>query len=119
MAGLADWELEVGDTLGKGLQGRANVRLADAAADLFAWTAGAKLVISNDTGARNLAIAAGAPTVGIFFDTPPFRYLPRFGRHEAVFQTDRGLPEVEAVRGAVLRLLDLNASTADQSETGR
>lgn len=105
MAGLADWEREVAARLGTGLAGTPRVRIAAPDEDLAAWCANAELVVSNDTGARNLAIAAGTPTVGLFFDTPPFRYLPRFGRHEAVFAPGRALPEVGAVRDAALRLL--------------
>ncbi len=61
---------------------------------------GAQLVISNDTGIRNLAIAAEIPTLGIFFSTVPFRYWPRYGYHDVVYQPDGGIPSVEAVFNA-------------------
>lgn len=105
MVGLADWEREIATQLSAELSAVPRAWIAAPDADLPAWTANADLVVSNDTGARNLAIAAGAPTVGLFFDTPPFRYLPRFGRHEAVFRPGRALPEVADVEAAALRLL--------------
>jgi ADP-heptose:LPS heptosyltransferase len=58
---------------------------------------GATLLISNDTGIRNLAIAAETPTLGIFLSTVPFRYWPRYGMHDVVFQSDGELPEIEVV----------------------
>lgn len=65
------------------------------------FLAGSRLVVSGDTGIRNMAIAAGTPTVGIFFFTVPYRYLPRDPRHTAVFNPDGSMPDVEAVFSAV------------------
>ncbi len=68
----------------------------------------AKLVISNDTGIRNLAIAANAPTLGIFFSTVPFRYWPRWDfNHEVVFVADGSLPSVDLVAAKARRILHL------------
>lgn len=105
LAGVADWEAAVAERLRAQLADAPRVTVLPPEADLDAWCAHAALCVANDTGARNLAIAHGTPTVGIFFDTPPFRYLPRFGRHEAVFAPGRALPEVAAVAEAALRLL--------------
>lgn len=67
---------------------------------------GATLVIANDTGVRNLAIAADIPTVGIFFQTVvPFRYWPRYGLHEAVFDPDGTIPAVDTVYVTTVKLL--------------
>lgn len=104
-AGLADWERAVAGRLAQELAGVPRARVAAPDDALAAWVAHAALVVSNDTGARNLAIAAGTPTVGLFFDTPPFRYLPRFGRHEAVFRPGRALPEVAEALAAARRVL--------------
>lgn len=71
---------------------------------------GAELLVSNDTGIRNLAIASGTPTVGIFFATIPFRYWPRFGRHEAVFNSDASHPAVEDVFQAVHNIMKSQSS---------
>ena len=105
MAGLAEWEREIAARMVAALAAVPRARVAEPEDDLPAWAAAADLLVANDTGARNLAIAAGTPTVGLFFDTPPFRYLPRFGRHEAVFCPGRALPEVGDVTAAALRLL--------------
>jgi ADP-heptose:LPS heptosyltransferase len=66
---------------------------------------GARLLISNDTGIRNLAITAQTPTLGIFFSTIPFRYWPRDERHDVVFQANGDLPEVDSVFSAAQRLM--------------
>lgn len=65
----------------------------------------ATLVVANDTGVRNLAIAAGTPTLGIFFSTVPYRYWPKYGLHEVVFNHDAQPPGVEAVFSAAQTLL--------------
>lgn len=105
LAGVADWEVAVAERLRTQLADAPGVSVLPPESDLASWCAHAALCVANDTGARNLAIAYGTPTTGIFFDTPPFRYLPRFGRHEAVFAPGRALPEVTAVADAALRLL--------------
>lgn len=105
LAGLADWELATAAQLRAALADVPRARVAGPEADLFAWVGSAALLVSNDTGARNLAIAAGVPTVGLFFDSPPFRYLPRFGRHEALFCPGRALPSVGDAHAAALRVL--------------
>lgn len=53
------------------------------------------LLISNDTGVRNLAIALGTSTVGIFFSTVPYRYWPRGGAHLAIFRSDGSVPSAD------------------------
>jgi ADP-heptose:LPS heptosyltransferase len=72
---------------------------------LIAYIAGSSLVISNDTGVRNLAIAVDAPTVGIFFSTVPYRYWPRYGQHEAVFESNGAQPQVKDVLRAAIKIL--------------
>lgn len=61
------------------------------------------LVVSGDTGIRNMAIAANVPTVGIFFFTVPYRYLPCDPKHAAVFYSDGSTPDVDKVLDAVER----------------
>lgn len=63
---------------------------------------GAKAVVSNDTGIRHLAVAAGVPTVGIFVQAhkhyaEPYRYWLRYPIHEVAFKADGSAPEVPAV----------------------
>jgi len=63
------------------------------------------LVVSNDTGVRNLAIATATPTVGIFFATVPYRYWPRYDKHEAVFRATAEQPSVIEVSKAMIKIL--------------
>ena len=62
--------------------------------EITSYVKGAKLVISNDTSVRNIAIACDIPTVGIFFQTPPFRYLPQYSIHQAVYNNDCSIPDI-------------------------
>lgn len=55
------------------------------------------LVVSNDTGIRNLAIALGTPSLGIFFKTVPYRYWPRYDLHDIVFKPNGDAPSVNDV----------------------
>jgi ADP-heptose:LPS heptosyltransferase len=105
LAGIDPWEKEACQNIGERIGSQANVKIVDAEEEALRWAHSAELVVSNDTGIRNMAIAAGTPTVGIFFTTVPFRYLPRFGHHDAVYRLDRKHPSVEQVRSAVLRFL--------------
>lgn len=57
----------------------------------------ATLVVSGDTGIRNMAIATDTATVGIFFFTVPYRYLPINAKHQAVFNSDGSIPDVKSV----------------------
>lgn len=57
----------------------------------------ATMVICNDTGVRNMAITVNTPTVGIFFNTVPFRYWPRDGLHEIAFGENHTVPTSEDV----------------------
>jgi ADP-heptose:LPS heptosyltransferase len=61
----------------------------------------ATLVVSGDTGIRNMAIAAETATVGIFFFTVPYRYLPINTKHQAVFNPDGSVPDVKSVFSAI------------------
>lgn len=65
--------------------------------EVYPFLGKATMVIANDTGVRNMAIAVNTPTVGIFFATGAFRYWPRDGLHEAVFTLNATVPEVESV----------------------
>jgi len=71
----------------------------------IAMVRASRLVVSNDTGIRNLAIALDCPTVGIFFSTVPYRYWPRYGVHDAVFEPDGTVPSIDSVCRAVSRVL--------------
>jgi len=78
--------------------------------ETFAFVRAASLVVSNDTGIRHLAIAGEVPSIGLFsvvdgFGTAPFRYWPRFGRHEVAYSPDGSWPNVDMVKRMATRLL--------------
>ncbi len=105
LEGVADWESI--DDIMVSLQNRRNVTAMKAGGldESIALLKGALLLISNDTGTRNLAIATETPTVGIFFRTVPYRYWPRYGRHDVVFNPDGSQPDVDAVFQSVCSLM--------------
>lgn len=105
LEGTATWERV--DSLMAQLQDLGNVRMHKAMPlpEASAFLKGASVVIGNDTGVRNLAITCEAPTVGIFFATVPFRYWPRYGLHDVVFNPDGSLPAVEQVYASIVNLL--------------
>ena len=78
--------------------------------ETISFIKGSKLLVSNDTGIRHLAIAARVPSIGLFFATEPFvtmpfRYWPRFDRHEIALSTDGSWPEVNEVKELAEKLL--------------
>jgi ADP-heptose:LPS heptosyltransferase len=70
------------------------------------FLADSALVLSNDTGIRNMAIAVETPTVGIFFLTGPFRYWPRVEKHECVFNKSYMSPSTEEVCISVKKVME-------------
>jgi ADP-heptose:LPS heptosyltransferase len=57
----------------------------------------ATMVVGNNSGIRNLAIANETPTLGVFVSGSHFNYWPRFGLHDVVFEMEGGAPSVERV----------------------
>ncbi len=75
----------------------------DALAPFLAESA---LLVSGDTGVRNMALATHTPTLGVFFMTVPFRYWPHYEAcHEAVFLRDGRVPEKSDILGGLEALL--------------
>jgi len=105
LAGRSDWESI--EAIMKPLAGKSNVldMRVDDLETTVSLLKGATLVVSNDTGIRNLAVATETPTVGIFFATVPYTYWPRYGGHEVVFNADGSIPEVQAVLRAAERIM--------------
>ncbi|MDD5117485.1 MAG: glycosyltransferase family 9 protein [Sulfuricurvum sp.] len=65
--------------------------------NMMEYLAHSQAVVCNDTRIRNMAIASNTATVGIFFSTVPYRYLPYTALHTAVFEPDGSMPSVERV----------------------
>lgn len=81
------------------LSGYSNIRKMEALPleQMMPYLSESKVVVCNDTGIRNMAIAVETATVGIFFFTVPYRYLPKPQIHTAVFNTDGSIPSFEVV----------------------
>lgn len=109
LEGLADWESVdplMGLITSEGDLANVSVQKAMPLDDTLSLLANAELVVSNDTGIRNLAICCPTTTtVGIFYSTVPYRYWPRYGKHDAVFQADGSIPSVNAVAKSVQAIL--------------
>lgn len=105
LQGIAEWETI--DEIVAPLAARENViaMQLNGFDETLSLIEGAALLVGNDTGIRNIAIACETPTVGVFFATEPYRYWPRYGLHDAVFCSDAGVPGVKAVQHAVEGLL--------------
>lgn len=105
LRGIEDWESI--DRILTPLSELKNVSAvdADSVEKTVSLIKGGKLLISNDTGIRHLAIASEIPTVGIFFSTDIFRYWPRYEGHEVVFNGDGSTPDVGNVFAAAKKQL--------------
>ncbi len=90
------------------LQGYSNIRKMEALPleQMMPYLSESKVVVCNDTGIRNMAIAVETATVGIFFFTVPYRYLPKPQMHMAVFNPEGTLPSVEAVYEMTQQLIN-------------
>jgi ADP-heptose:LPS heptosyltransferase len=71
----------------------------------------AAAVVTNDTGPMHLAVACGAPTVGLFLSKAGLRWAHPGPRFRAVLD-----PTVESVARAVRDLLDTTQQPADSRE---
>ncbi len=106
LVGIADWEKKICKKIEALIKDKSNFQTIDGGEDTFSVIGGASLLISNDTGIRNLAIAYQRPTVCIFMGTCPFTYAPHFGQHEIVYKLEGGQPAVKQVLDASVKILD-------------
>ncbi|MCE0493757.1 glycosyltransferase family 9 protein [Vibrio salinus] len=90
---------EKGDFLKKVVEKNDNclVRPLQPLDDLIELTAKATLLISPDTGVRNVGISTHTPTVGIFYSTVPYRYTPHYEKHFVAMSPDGSIPDVGTV----------------------
>jgi ADP-heptose:LPS heptosyltransferase len=97
LSGKDTWEKEVAHAVAGPYLAAGNVEVASPPPGDLGLLQRATLVISNDTGIRNYAVAFGTPTLGIFFNTLPFRYRPDFGFHRVVFEAEGRIPSLDQV----------------------
>ncbi|SMN15306.1 Lipopolysaccharide heptosyltransferase III [uncultured Candidatus Thioglobus sp.] len=90
------------------LPGRDNVVLQKTMSldEVMQFLANSHLLISNDTGIRNMAIAMKTPTIGIFFDIAPFKYWPNEKIHDCVFNEDYQQPLVDDVLSSACNMMN-------------
>jgi ADP-heptose:LPS heptosyltransferase len=98
LGGVADWEKKVANEISASVGTPDNFLTRDGDESMPALISNASVLVSNDTGIRNLAITAGTATVGIFprlFTV--FGYRPYFGNHEIVYSLTEDMPQVTPV----------------------
>jgi len=105
LSGISDWEKVVANSIMSSSSEIENVTLMGARPDDQALIQGANLLVSNDTGIRHLGIALNTTTVCIFSSTPPYRYWPRYGHHQVVYNQDGSMPNWQAVGIAMQKAL--------------
>ncbi len=74
--------------------------------EVMQFLSDSRCLVSNDTGIRNIGIALQTPTVGIFFQIPPFRYWPREDKHDCAFNIEYTSPDVKTVYNSTKQLID-------------
>jgi ADP-heptose:LPS heptosyltransferase len=109
LSGISEWEKVVADSIMSSLPEIENVTLMEAGPDDQALIQGANLLVSNDTGIRHMGIALDTTTVCIFFSTPPYRYWPRYGHHQVVYNQDGSMPDWQSVAAATQKALAITA----------
>ncbi len=109
LGGISEWEKVVVKDIMAGLSDIENATRWDAGPEDQALIHGALLLVSNDTGIRHLGLALQTTTVCIFFNTPPYRYWPRYGHHQVVYNQDASAPAWQAVASAMRRALVVQA----------
>lgn len=105
LSGISEWEKIVANDIMANLSGIENITLLEAGPEDQALLQGATLLVSNDTGIRHLGIALNTTTVCIFSNTPPYRYWPRYGHHQVVYNQDASMPSWQAVAVAMQKAL--------------
>lgn len=106
LSGLAAWERESCARIVAALPAECPVETFTGGEQTEALIANAHCVVANDTGIRNLAIARGVPTLGIFMPYLLFGYLPLFGHHAAVGSRDGSPPAVDECFAKLVTLLE-------------
>jgi ADP-heptose:LPS heptosyltransferase len=109
LCGISEWEKAVANDIIASLSEMVNVVQLDAGPQDQALIQGANLLVSNDTGIRHLGVALNTTTVCIFFNTPPYRYWPRYGHHQVVYNKDASPPKWQSVASAMRKALVIQA----------
>jgi ADP-heptose:LPS heptosyltransferase len=105
LSGLAEWERDWANDIVARINHKEPLQIIAGGAQTEALIDNASCVIANDTGIRNLAIARGIPTLGLFLPSILFGYVPRFGIHEVAYDLDGDNLTVDEVSTKLSKLL--------------
>jgi ADP-heptose:LPS heptosyltransferase len=105
LSGLAEWEKGWANDIVAQINHKERLQIIAGGAQTEALIDNASCVIANDTGIRNLAIARGIPTLGLFLPSILFGYVPRFGIHEVAYALDSDNLTVDDVYTQLSKLL--------------
>ncbi len=95
LIGLDDWEKSWANEMATHIDKPEALQRMQGGEQTETLVTHARCVVVNDTGIRNLAIARGTPTLGIFPRGILFGYVPRFGLHDVTYTTENSFPEVD------------------------
>jgi len=101
LEGISD--TEKGDKLGKLTSDNINIQPSMDLDEVITFIAKASVVVSTDTGIRNVAISTHTPTVGIFYATVPFRYTPVYENHYITMNSNADIPTPEAILNTICK----------------
>lgn len=118
LSGVSPWEQDVANRI-IAATGSDHLTLLQGGDLTNSLLAGAKLLVANDTGIRNLAISLDTPTVGIFPYGSPFGYTPRFNHHCVVYHADGSVVDVAEVQKAMSQAIGGMESTALHSSPSK
>ena len=74
--------------------------------EVMQFLANSAMLVSNDTGVRNMGIATQTPTIGLFFHIPPFRYWPREEKHDCIYNLEYTSPSLDDVYASSTRMME-------------
>ena len=98
LSGIADWEIDIAKNIMENINST-NLKMYPGGKDMESVIANTNLLVSNDTGIRNMAIAYYTPTIGIV--TPntavAYGYQPHFGYHKIVHPTNNKVATVKSL----------------------
>ena len=98
LSGIADWEIDIAQDIVQKVA-TDNLQLMHGGDETESIIANANLLVSNDTGIRNMGIAYYTPTFAIVPPNwaPAFGYQPLFGSHKIVRPTNNEVATTESV----------------------
>lgn len=99
LSGITEWENDIADFISRNIGSQKNYVFKRGGESTSNLIANALVLVSVDTGIRNMAIAYDTPTLGIFPQSATiFGYTPLYGHHLAICDLESEYPDVEKVK---------------------